>query len=96
MLVVGGFGVDDWWGCVVTSLVPPTTPDGASERRLWGRRLRGVGGVLINPLPTAYHEHRPSEGNEISAICARWKLRDFVSESGGDCDRHINVLLSSL
>ena len=58
-----------------------------------GERVEGVGGVLINPLPTAYHEHRPSEGNEISAICARWKLRDFVSESGGDCDRHINVLL---
>ena len=61
-----------------------------------GEGLRGVGGVLINPLPTAYHEHSPSEGNEISAICARWKLRDFVSESGGDCDGHINVLLSSL
>ena len=76
MLGVEGFGVDDWWGCVVTSLVPPTTPNGASERRLWGRGLRGVGGVLINPLPTAYHEHRPSEGNEIipSVPSANMKL----------------------
>ena len=44
-----GFGEDDWWGCVVTSLVPPTTPDGASGRRLWGVGLRGGGGRTHQP-----------------------------------------------
>ena len=30
-----------------------------------GDRVEGGGGALINPLPTAYHEHRPSESNSL-------------------------------
>ena len=39
----------------------PPLPRRASGRRPWGIGFGGVGGVLINPLPIAYHEHRPSE-----------------------------------
>ena len=36
MLGVGGFGEDDWWGCVVTGLVPPLPP-GVGTTSLGGR-----------------------------------------------------------